>query len=262
MSSKYNVPLILVEESDIYDDPEDSQSDRSHLSKIHYLCSKLAAREFSVLLAVERKIAHFLKLDTVYEDERKKQTQKIDVSEEIQSVDESEIIRFKSKKVGDITYDFPDPIIQEIQQKADVVVLLGFNRILRGDILSAAPYGVLSFHGADIRRYRGRPGRFFQWINGEEEIGLTLQRLNNELDGGEIILCKHANVADVQSLQAIKPRLLSLYGDLLVQGLHRIEDPEFEPETPNLGILTYSEEGDNLMNVVQALKRNIKRRYF
>lgn len=60
--------------------------------------------------------------------------------------------------------------------------------ILEGGVLTAAKHGVLSFHHGDNRAYRGGPAGFWEIFNREVTTGFVLQRLNEELDGGEVLL--------------------------------------------------------------------------
>jgi hypothetical protein len=79
--------------------------------------------------------------------------------------------------------------IERIRAKRlDVLIRFGFN-ILRGDILSAARYGVWSYHHGDGDYYRGGPAYFWEVLEGNPLSGAMLQILTEELDAGKI-LCK------------------------------------------------------------------------
>ena len=65
----------------------------------------------------------------------------------------------------------------------DLLLRFGF-KILRGEILSAARFGVLSYHHADNRNNRGGPCGFWEVYYDSEQTGATLQVLTEELDGG------------------------------------------------------------------------------
>ncbi len=69
----------------------------------------------------------------------------------------------------------------------DVLVRSGF-RILKGDILHASKYGVWSYHFGDQRESRGMidPG-FWESINKTSQTGVTLQILDDNLDGGKVL---------------------------------------------------------------------------
>ncbi len=68
----------------------------------------------------------------------------------------------------------------------DIILRHEFN-IIRGDILNAAKYGIWSFHHADNSIIRGAPAGFWEIILKQPVIGVTLQQLTSELDGGWVI---------------------------------------------------------------------------
>jgi hypothetical protein len=68
----------------------------------------------------------------------------------------------------------------------DVILRIGF-RIIRGEILSTARYGVWSFHHGDNQAYRGAPALFWEMYERNPVSGVVLQILTEELDGGKVI---------------------------------------------------------------------------
>ena len=72
------------------------------------------------------------------------------------------------------------------QYNLDLILRRDF-RILKGEILNSAKYGVWSLHHGDNDRYRGLAPGFWEVYNNEPTTGVTLQILNNTLDGGSII---------------------------------------------------------------------------
>lgn len=70
----------------------------------------------------------------------------------------------------------------------DIILRFGF-RILRGEILEGARYGIWSYHHGDNDFYRGGPPGFWEVYEQNPVSGVTLQVLTDTLDGG-YILCK------------------------------------------------------------------------
>jgi hypothetical protein len=68
----------------------------------------------------------------------------------------------------------------------DVAIRLGF-RILKGDALRIARYGVWSYHHADSTVNRGGPPGFWEVAEGRPVTGAILQILSEELDNGNVI---------------------------------------------------------------------------
>jgi hypothetical protein len=84
---------------------------------------------------------------------------------------------------------FPDDALKLIRKKdLDMILRFGFN-ILRGDILTAAQYGVWSYHHGDNDYYRGGPAHFWELHEGNPISAGVLQRLTEDLDSG-LVLCK------------------------------------------------------------------------
>jgi hypothetical protein len=68
------------------------------------------------------------------------------------------------------------------------VLIRGGSGILRGEILEAAPFGVLSFHHGDNRVNRGGPAGFWESYLEWPATGFVIQRLTAELDGGDVLV--------------------------------------------------------------------------
>jgi len=72
------------------------------------------------------------------------------------------------------------------QHDLDVALRLGF-RILKGDSLQIARYGVWSYHHGDNLVNRGGPPGFWEVMRREAVTGSVLQVLTDELDNGRVI---------------------------------------------------------------------------
>jgi len=82
---------------------------------------------------------------------------------------------------------FEDSDIAQIKgAQLDVILRFGF-RVIKGEILNCARYGVWSFHHDDNRYYRGSPPLFWEIYEGNPVSGTILQRLNENLDAGRVL---------------------------------------------------------------------------
>ncbi|MBA4301931.1 MAG: hypothetical protein C0433_17785 [Cyclobacterium sp.] len=88
------------------------------------------------------------------------------------------------KKFSD--YIQAEDIAQIKSQNLDVLLRFGF-RILKGEILKAAKYGVWSFHHGDPEYYRGGPPAFWEVMNAQNLTGSVLMQLSESLDQGKIL---------------------------------------------------------------------------
>jgi len=77
--------------------------------------------------------------------------------------------------------------VKEIKDfHVDVFIRFGF-RILRGEMLKTAKYGIWSYHHGDNAVNRGGPAGFWEVMRREREVGSILQILTEDLDGGHVL---------------------------------------------------------------------------
>ena len=126
---------------------------------------------------------------------------------------------------------FDDVSVAEIRtHDVDVALRLGF-RILKGDALHIARYGVWSFHHGDNRRNRGGPAGFWEVMDDEPVTGAILQVLSEELDAG-LVLARSYSSTNPISVTSNKhnyywqaaPLLLATLRDLRVRGAALLDD--------------------------------------
>ena len=124
--------------------------------------------------------------------------------------------------------ELPDEVVNDVADNADVVFRFGFG-ILKGEILTAPKHGVLSFHHGDIRTYRGAPTHVWEFLNDESVSGVTLQRLTETLDGGEVVGFEPVDIADAPTWQAIKRRKFRVSEGMLATAVRNLQDHDFTP---------------------------------
>ena len=82
---------------------------------------------------------------------------------------------------------FNDEDVNRIREyKLDFILKFAFG-LIRGDILTAARYGVWSYHHGDPAEYLGTPPAFWEVYQQNPISGAVLQRLTEGLDGGVIL---------------------------------------------------------------------------
>src|SRR6478609_519675 len=79
--------------------------------------------------------------------------------------------------------------------KKDLRQLIGF-KILKGEILNVARFGIWSFHHGDNRLNRGMPAGLWEVMNEWDETGVTLQILSEDLDAGKVLARSYSSTDD------------------------------------------------------------------
>lgn len=125
--------------------------------------------------------------------------------------------------------ELPESVVERMAE-TDVAVRFGFG-FLVGDALTAPEMGVLSFHHGDLREYRGQPMGFWEYVHGRETAGVTVQRINETLDGGEIVERRQVDVRDAPTWGAVRRRLLDASAGVLAGAVRNLNADDFEPKT-------------------------------
>ena len=149
--------------------------------------------------------------------------------EDVHCLRDSEI-RYVTPVVDGNWVELPAAAISLVRNRCDVCVRFGFG-LLRGEVLRAPEFGVLSFHPADIRQYRGL-GVPQAWLDRRSTMGVTLQRLTEAVDGGEIVAYEEVDVSGCTTLWEVYDTLYDVKADMLTQGIENFRDPSFRTTIP------------------------------
>ncbi len=102
----------------------------------------------------------------------------------------------------------------------DIIVVACFPKKIPASFVALAPLGGFNLHPSLLPRYRGPIPLFWQFRDGRNEFGITLHRLSNELDGGDIALQRAIAMPDgISGAQA--NRLLAQEGANMISDLLR-----------------------------------------
>lgn len=134
------------------------------------------------------------------------------------------------------THRFLAEDVEKIRdEQLDVILRFGF-KIVRGDILSSARYGIWSYHHGDNNEYRGGPASFWEMYERNPLTGTILQILTEELDGGKVIYRTYGATASFDSLLVNRYpqyRKAIPFVARCLRRLHAEGESGIQPETPN-----------------------------
>ena len=110
--------------------------------------------------------------------------------------------------------------VDRIQAMAPEVIFSFYYRNLIGnDILGLAPKGAFNLHGSLLPKYRGRAPLNWVLVNGEKETGVTLHRMVQRADAGDIVAQQAVTITDSDVALSLHRKLCSasqmLLGDVL-----------------------------------------------
>ena len=216
---------------------------------------------FFSLILLEQKFAEILNHKYSYSKKRKKLLKKIEIKNIVKNYSRYKKFFFKTIKKRK-KHIFDKSTIDCIKKKrCDLIIFLGFNKLIDAKMLDLVRHGILSFHTANTKKYRGRPSSYYEFINNEKFGGVTLQKLSNKIDAGEIINLKTTNISKCKSFEETQYKMLKIKNNMLVQGINSIKSKEIFhiPNKVNLNIET---ESKKFIVVMKCMIKTLKRRYF
>jgi len=119
----------------------------------------------------------------------------------------------------------------------ELLAIAGYSTILRADILSVARHGNINLHGGRLPSYRGGSPLNWQIINGETSIGISVLRVDEGIDTGDILAECSFDLGPDDDIAKVHSRANSLFPDLVLQVLSRFDGGEFDgtPQRPDEG---------------------------
>lgn len=104
-----------------------------------------------------------------------------------------------------------DPDIKSV----DMGLLFAFGDLISNDTLSKPKHGFWNVHPSLLPKYRGPAPIAAPLLNGDVESGVTIIKMDNELDHGPIIDQKKAYIFPLQRRDQLTERLVDLAAEML-----------------------------------------------
>lgn len=105
-----------------------------------------------------------------------------------------------------------------------VVIVVAYGKIIPKSFLNIKDILFLGVHPSLLPRYRGPAPINWAIINGEKETGITIFRINNIVDAGDILLQRKIDIKREDNFITLKYKLAVLSVDVIVSALQLIYD--------------------------------------
>lgn len=132
----------------------------------------------------------------------------------------------------------------------DLIVVHGTS-IVKNHIIESSKLA-FNLHWGLSPYYRGTHCTDWALINWDpNNIGVTIHKLTNEIDGGDILAQKRANIKSNDTLLSINMQLTYLGVELINQAINKIKRNEeifFQKQDFSIGYLTYQRQWNFLLN--------------
>jgi methionyl-tRNA formyltransferase len=114
------------------------------------------------------------------------------------------------------TQDFRDTLDSF---RPDLIVVVAYGRILPLSLLDLPPLGCINVHGSLLPKYRGAAPIQWAVIKGENEVGVTIMRMDEGMDTGDILLPAHLPADPDETAGSLFIKIAKLGASTLMQAL-------------------------------------------
>lgn len=136
--------------------------------------------------------------------------------------------------------------IEEINKiQPDLIVVIAYGQIIPADILNIPKYGCINVHGSLLPKYRGAACIQAAILNGDQESGLTIMKMDAGLDTGPIIYQEKVKIDDQETSNRLYKKLSDLAGKILPNILKKYINNE----------LPLTEQDDTQASYIKTLKK-------
>ena len=148
----------------------------------------------------------------------------------------------------------------------DLIVVAAYGKILPKDIIDFPKHGSINVHASLLPKYRGAAPIQRGILNGEKETGITIQKVFEALDTGDIILQEKVPLEPDDNAHSLTIKLFVIGSELLVEAVDLIEKgrAQFIKQDEKQatyaavlkkedGIIDWKKSSEEIFNMIRAL---------
>jgi len=122
----------------------------------------------------------------------------------------------------------------------DVMVVVAYGQILPKSILEIPKLGCLNIHASLLPRWRGAAPIERAILKGDKETGISIMKMNEGLDTGDILLDKKCTISNHETAQTLHDTLSNIGANAILETLNMLPTLKARPQQNNEA--TYAEK--------------------
>jgi methionyl-tRNA formyltransferase len=119
-----------------------------------------------------------------------------------------DILQFSSLKTESLKLKIPD---------ADVGIVASYGKIIPAEIINLPRHGTINIHPSLLPKYRGPTPIQSTILNGEKETGITIIKIDEEVDHGQILTASQWPITDGGTYKELEGKLAKSGAELLIK---------------------------------------------
>lgn len=120
----------------------------------------------------------------------------------------------------------PEAVEELKKYEADLFVVAAFGQILSKEVLDMPRLGCVNLHASLLPRYRGAAPIQWSILNGDKVTGITLMKMDEGLDTGDILCVKEVPIESVDTGDSLFDKMSVAASELLLESLPKLEKGE------------------------------------
>lgn len=181
-------------------------------------------------------------------------------------------VKVKAEELKLKCYQPKDPNTEESldylrQFPADVFMVIAYGSILKNPLLGLPKLYPLNLHASLLPKYRGAAPINWAIINGEKETGISIIKMNERMDAGNILLQKKLAIEQDDTAQTLEEKLAILAAQSSLEAIEIIgkssvkfiaqdggQEASFAPKLEKShGLINWNNDALSIINQIRGL---------
>jgi len=132
--------------------------------------------------------------------------------------------------------------LDKIDKSFDLAILVAFGHIIPKDILIKPKHGFINVHPSLLPKYRGPSPIQSTILNGDKKTGVSIIKLDNEIDHGPILAQKEIEIEKNDTHESLIEKTGVIGSNLLIETLTDYLSGKLKPKEQNHNVSTLTKK--------------------
>lgn len=127
-----------------------------------------------------------------------------------------------------------EKLIKEIERnKPDMIVVVAYGKIIPKELLGVSKFGCINIHPSLLPKYRGASPIQESLLNGDNETGVAIMKIDEQLDHGGIFVIKRVPIEKLDTYTSLSTKLAEIASVMIPFVLKDIANGTLNPLPQN-----------------------------
>ncbi|HPN30389.1 MAG TPA: methionyl-tRNA formyltransferase [bacterium] len=150
----------------------------------------------------------------------------------------------------------------------DFMIVDSYDKLIPLEYINIPKNGMFNMHEALLPKYRGQHCMNWAIINGEKKSGLTIHKMTEKFDDGDIFIQKEIEITDLDDINSLYKKICELIPGCIKNLISALEKKElicyhqnnkeatyFRKRNPEDGKIDWKKSAKEIYNLIRALRK-------